>query len=200
MSSLFSNCFGRSREPPLKAQGSSDLIPHAGHREVDNVNPAKCVFCNVTPDRFRIVLQDDELICFSDRSPGAAIHLLVIPRTHIANVQSLTHKDVELVRQMQALGNKALDLVSDAATTTTTTTTTDAAERRFGFHIPPIRSVDHLHLHCLQLPFRNRYKAIKYRVAEPPNRDYLKGWSWFVEWKQTCALLEARRKIKIYSC
>lgn len=91
---------------------------------------------------------------------------------------------------MKALGNKALDLVAHDT----------KEERRFGFHIPPFRSVDHLHLHCLQLPFKSSLKAMKYRVAEPPSREYYKGWSWFAEWKQTCALLEAGRKVKVKSC
>ncbi|CBQ73440.1 conserved hypothetical protein [Sporisorium reilianum SRZ2] len=190
MASLFSSCFGRQQKDAQNGATSQPPPPPAGQRKIDDVNPAKCIFCNVTPDRFNIVLQDDQFICFKDRSPAAAIHLLVVPRTHIANVQSLTQRDSDLVRQMQALGNKALDLVSSSA----------ARERRFGFHIPPFRSVDHLHLHCLELPFRSRIKALKYRVAQPPSRDFYKGWSWFAEWQQTCHLLEAGRKVKVARC
>lgn len=196
MTSPFSSCFGHSKQPPSCVSSQEEHLNDASatpasRRAIDGIDAAKCVFCNVTPDRFRIVIEDEKLICFTDRSPGAAIHLLVIPRNHIANVQSLTHNHTELVRQMQALGNKALDLVSSSNC---------APERRFGFHIPPIRSVDHLHLHCLELPFKSQWKAIKYRLAEPPNHNYIKGWSWFVEWQQTCALLNAGRKIKISSC
>ena len=192
MLSHLSSCFGRTKnsQEDRSHNTSSPPPPPAGERKIDNVNPASCIFCNVTPDRFNIILQDEQFVCFSDRSPAAAIHLLVIPRTHIANVQSLTSSDVELVRRMQALGSKALDSLS----------TTKAPETRFGFHIPPIRSVDHLHLHCLALPFRSRYRAIKYRVADPPSPAYLKGWSWFAEWQQTCRLLEAGRKVNISSC
>ncbi|KAI3482046.1 hypothetical protein L1887_55309 [Cichorium endivia] len=109
MSSLFSSCFGRrSGSVPLH---ETDSDAPAGRRAVDSVNPAKCAFCNVTPDRFKIILEDAELICFRDRSPAAAVHLQVIPRMHIANVQSLGPHDTDLVRRMHAFGTKALDLL-----------------------------------------------------------------------------------------
>jgi len=31
---------------------------------------------------------------------------------------------------------------------------------RFGFHQPPLNSVNHLHLHCLALPYTPRYQLI----------------------------------------
>uniref|UniRef100_V5E536 HIT domain-containing protein n=1 Tax=Kalmanozyma brasiliensis (strain GHG001) TaxID=1365824 RepID=V5E536_KALBG len=148
MPSLFNSCFGRKEDPQSELLSSTDgysgSMPPAGKRKVDDVNPAKCIFCNVSRDRFNIVLEDDKYICFSDRSPAAAVHLLVIPRTHIANVQSLTSRDTQLVREMQA--------------------------------------------------------SLKYRIAKPSSPDYYKGWSWFAEWKQTCALLDAGRKVKVSSC
>ncbi|KAL7167248.1 hypothetical protein ACSBR2_037835 [Camellia fascicularis] len=33
---------------------------------------------------------------------------------------------------------------------------------RFGFHQPPLNSVNHLHLHCFALPYTPRWKHIKY--------------------------------------
>ena len=97
---------------------------------------------------------------------------------------------------MQELGDRALDIVSQTADKSLEV----GEERRFGFHIPPFRSVDHLHLHCLQLPFRSTLKGLKYRVAEPRGKEYRKGWSWFAEWRQTCALLEAGKKVQVKSC
>ncbi|PWZ03771.1 HIT-like protein [Testicularia cyperi] len=205
MSSLFGGCFGRSSHKASSGQLDSEdpeLLGPTGSRPIDAVNPAKCVFCNVDSSRFRVVLEDSDYICFSDRSPAAAIHLLVIPRRHIANVQSLTRSDAEIVRQMQVLGNAALDIVSGQEPTPQQSDTSikTTPERRFGFHIPPFRSVDHLHLHCLQLPFRSTLRSLKYRVADPPSREYHKGWSWFAEWKQTCAILQDGGRVKVGKC
>ena len=38
---------------------------------------------------------------------------------------------------------------------------------RMGFHIPPYNSVNHLHLHCLGLPYRNRLIGMKYAEWMP---------------------------------
>ncbi|KAJ1026596.1 hypothetical protein NDA13_003973 [Ustilago tritici] len=199
MASLLSSCLGRSKD--TSSSFHNGHVPPTGHRPIDEVNPAKCLFCRVTSDRFNIVLEDDKYICFRDRSPAAQVHLLVIPRTHMANAQSLTQRDSVLVGEMQVLGNKALDIVAQQAHDTSSSKIAVAEEQpRFGFHIPPFRSVDHLHLHCLQLPFRSTLKALKYRVAEPSSADYCKGWSWFAEWSQTCALLDAGRKVEVKSC
>jgi len=34
----------------------------------------------------------------------------------------------------------------------------------FGYHVPPWRSVDHLHLHCIERPFRSPLLEAKYRL------------------------------------
>ena len=38
----------------------------------------------------------------------------------------------------------------------------DPPETRFGFHIPPFNSVDHLHMHAFALPFEPAWKERKY--------------------------------------
>lgn len=39
------------------------------------------------------------------------------------------------------------------------------AATRFGYHLPPFNSVDHLHLHCFGLPFAPAWKAWKYETT-----------------------------------
>lgn len=196
MLSFVTSCFGSGRtSDPQQTTGTP------GDRPIDAVNPAKCIFCNVSKDKFDIVLQDDDYVCFTDRSPAAAVHLLVVPRVHIANVQSLKAADASLVRNMHAFGSRAMDMLDKASSTMIKPADkVTQTERRFGFHIPPFRSVDHLHLHCLQLPFRSSLKALKYRVAQSASKEYSKGWSWFAEWQQTCAILEQGRQVKVSPC
>ncbi|KAF8412418.1 hypothetical protein HHK36_000382 [Tetracentron sinense] len=38
---------------------------------------------------------------------------------------------------------------------------------RLGFHQPPLNSVNHLHLHCLALPFIPKWKHVKYMSLGP---------------------------------
>jgi histidine triad (HIT) family protein len=53
-----------------------------------------CVFCKIvrgqTPSR--VVYEDDLVVAFPDIRPRAPVHLLVVPREHIANLEA-THED-----------------------------------------------------------------------------------------------------------
>ena len=45
-------------------------------------------------------------------------------------------------------------------------------EHKFGFHVPPWNSVDHLHMHCFALPHRG-CTALKYQVTEAAWAGYM---------------------------
>ena len=45
-------------------------------------------------------------------------------------------------------------------------------EHKFGFHVPPWNSVDHLHLHCFALPHRGCL-AVKYQVTDTAWAGYM---------------------------
>ncbi|KAK6935182.1 hypothetical protein RJ641_035337, partial [Dillenia turbinata] len=78
---------------------------------------------------------------------------LVIPVKHIATARDLqkTPEDYSLVRHLLKVGQMLLQ--RDAP---------QCLQYRFGFHQPPLNSVNHLHLHCLALPFVPRWKHVKY--------------------------------------
>lgn len=61
--------------------------------------PKHCVFCNIeTECTTKILHQDETLIAFVDRSPGAEAHFLIIPRSHIPTVSELTANDIPLCK------------------------------------------------------------------------------------------------------
>ncbi|KAI8062676.1 HIT-like domain-containing protein [Gongronella butleri] len=123
----------------------------------------ECPFCHVTQDNgFHIVHQTDDLIAFHDRSPAGKLHLLIVPRKHIKTVNQLTKADVPLLQSMMALGKQLLQEHGHD--------TTDDEQYRLGFHRPPFNSVQHLHLHVIGLPFKNRFRAFKYQSGRP--------WYW----------------------
>jgi histidine triad (HIT) family protein len=61
-----------------------------------------CVFCNIASGEQKadIVYQDDKIVAFKDRAPKAPVHLLVIPRKHIRNLNALEESDAELVAHL----------------------------------------------------------------------------------------------------
>ncbi|XP_042947871.1 bifunctional adenosine 5'-phosphosulfate phosphorylase/adenylylsulfatase HINT4-like isoform X1 [Carya illinoinensis] len=92
-------------------------------------------------------------------------YYLVIPVEHIPTVKDLQWRteDYSLVSHM--LEVKQMPLCRDAPQSTW---------YRFGFHQPPLNSINHVHLHCLALPYTprlqkylsfltslNRWKSIK---------------------------------------
>ncbi|KAL6986026.1 Bifunctional adenosine 5'-phosphosulfate phosphorylase/adenylylsulfatase hint4 [Sarracenia purpurea var. burkii] len=114
-----------------------------------------CVFCQIARSSTSTPLlhSDEKVVAFRDINPSAFRHYLVIPVEHIPTVKDLQRRteDFSLVNHMLNVGQTLLH--RDAP---------QSKQYRFGFHQPPLNSVDHLHLHCLALPFTPRWKHIKY--------------------------------------
>ena len=50
--------------------------------------PSDCVFCAIAAGDLPadVVYSDDDVVAFKDRGPQAPVHVLVIPRTHLADI------------------------------------------------------------------------------------------------------------------
>ena len=61
-----------------------------------------CVFCKIAAGEQKadIVYQDDKILAFKDRTPKEPVHLLVIPRKHIRNLNALEESDAELMAHL----------------------------------------------------------------------------------------------------
>jgi histidine triad (HIT) family protein len=67
---------------------------------------ADCLFCRIIDGSIpgTIVYQDDRLVAFKDINPQAPMHVLVVPRRHIATLNDLTPEDDGLVGEMARRG------------------------------------------------------------------------------------------------
>lgn len=120
-----------------------------------------CIFCDIVKAAgssvdSRVLYQDDLVVVIPDIRPAAAVHLLVLPKAHIPNVDSLAASDAQLVRHMAEVGERLLQQQDQQLQLP------QPAQHKFGFHKPPFRSVDHLHLHCFTLPHR-WYRWVQYQ-------------------------------------
>lgn len=52
------------------------------------------------------IYQDEELVVFKDISPQAPVHLLIVPKKHIANLNQLNKRDNNLIGQIYQVAKK----------------------------------------------------------------------------------------------
>jgi histidine triad (HIT) family protein len=66
------------------------------------VSDAGCLFCKVASGEIpaTIVHEDDHLVAFRDINPQAPIHILVIPREHIASLDAAGDQHADLLGRM----------------------------------------------------------------------------------------------------
>lgn len=65
---------------------------------------ADCLFCKIAAKQIpsALVHEDDDVVAFRDINPQAPLHLLVVPRRHIATLNDVTRDDEALVGRMLA--------------------------------------------------------------------------------------------------
>ncbi|MES2758820.1 MAG: histidine triad nucleotide-binding protein [Pseudomonadota bacterium] len=64
-----------------------------------------CLFCKIAAKQIpsSVVYEDDELLAFKDINPAAPVHLLVIPKIHVATLSECNASHTELLGKMLAL-------------------------------------------------------------------------------------------------
>ncbi|HLA75140.1 MAG TPA: histidine triad nucleotide-binding protein [Gammaproteobacteria bacterium] len=64
-----------------------------------------CLFCKIVAGQIptQMVFTDDQVVVFKDIHPKARVHLLVVPRTHIASLDELQSGHDGLVAHMMRL-------------------------------------------------------------------------------------------------
>ena len=73
-----------------------------------------CVFCKVIKGEIpsKKVFEDDDLLAFEDIHPMAPVHILIVPKKHIARLSEATPEDQMLLGKIQLTAAKiAKDLL-----------------------------------------------------------------------------------------
>lgn len=67
-----------------------------------------CLFCKIAAGEITadIVYQDDDVLAFRDINPQAPVHLLVIPRRHIATPNDAVDGDAGLLGRLYLTGRR----------------------------------------------------------------------------------------------
>ncbi len=65
-----------------------------------------CLFCGIVSGRIpaRIVHRDEDTVAFEDVNPQAPMHVLVVPRRHIATANDFGPEDEALVGKLLRVG------------------------------------------------------------------------------------------------
>jgi histidine triad (HIT) family protein len=63
---------------------------------------ADCIFCKIVSKEIpsRVVHEDEEILAFEDVNPVAPVHILIVPKKHVATVNDLTGEHANLVGSM----------------------------------------------------------------------------------------------------
>ena len=73
------------------------------HKDTLMSDTDNCIFCKITTGTIPadIVYEDSEMMCFKDINPAAPVHLLLIPKAHLASLaQADTGHETLLGRMM----------------------------------------------------------------------------------------------------
>ena len=68
----------------------------------------ECIFCKIAKGQIpcKMVYEDDKVIAFKDISPEAPIHVIIIPRQHIVNLNLLKQDEVEIIGHIFMVAKK----------------------------------------------------------------------------------------------
>lgn len=67
-----------------------------------------CIFCKIASGKLPSskVYEDDKVFAFRDMDPKAPVHVLIVPRRHIAGLDSLGDADADISAALLSAANK----------------------------------------------------------------------------------------------
>jgi len=101
-----------------------------------------CLFCKMVAGEIQpdVVYEDEHVLAFRDVNPQAPVHVLVVPREHIATLNDLTDDHAELVGRLYLAAKRVAEKAGIAERGYRTVINCNAEAGQ---------SVYHVHLHVL---------------------------------------------------
>ncbi|NMM28393.1 MAG: histidine triad nucleotide-binding protein [Glaciimonas sp.] len=119
-----------------------------------------CIFCKIAARTIpaEIVYEDAALLAFKDNNPAAPVHLLVIPKQHIATLSDCGSEHADLLAQMLLLAPKLAKEFGCAVTNDASIGLTGGYRTMINTGPDGGQEVYHLHLHVIggAKPWRGR--------------------------------------------
>jgi len=99
----------------------------------------ECLFCKIAHKEIpsERVFEDDEIVAFKDINPAAPIHILIVPKTHIATLNDLDKNHIELMGHMIHTAKKLAEefKIHESGYRTVINCNSDAGQEVFHLHI-----------------------------------------------------------------
>lgn len=102
---------------------------------------AECLFCKIINGEIpsEKVYEDEKVLAFKDINPQAKVHLLIIPKEHIASLAEINEDNAEIVSALALTANKlAKEYHLNSGFRVVTNVGSDGGQ-----------TVEHLHFHLL---------------------------------------------------
>ena len=100
-----------------------------------------CIFCMIASKEItsNVVYEDDKIIAFHDLEPQAPVHVLIIPKKHIASLDAVSAEDQELLGYLAV---KVKDIAAELGLENGYRLVSNCGE-------DGLQTVQHLHFHLL---------------------------------------------------
>ena len=70
-----------------------------------------CVFCKIAEKQLpsTVVYEDDKVMAFNDIRPVAPVHVIIIPKAHVASVNELTEENASMMGDIHLAAKKVAE-------------------------------------------------------------------------------------------
>ena len=96
-----------------------------------------CIFCQIASKEkpARLLYEDDDCVVFEDVAPKAPVHVLVVPRKHIATLKDGTQEDETLLGHLLLIAGRAARDKGLSGFRTVINTNAEAGQTIFHLHV-----------------------------------------------------------------